>query len=233
MKQTDIPTTSAEKVDGGESTPPSMEKAPAAKPESKPFEKRSESSKNVTPHPQGDIFDDLAALGRTLDELTPSEKILTGLSIRKPKRDEWVRCHGEIHTPVNLYQSTAGDVYLVLPSALEALESVTKHVRLRLAVTYTGEAFVWPVAVPSVRKPMPCHVTAATASEAAVEKWIRIAWKSHDYEVVHRSINGKEPSWPTEITSASEMLRFVSETGGFEIIDSINHPVVRELRGLA
>lgn len=221
--------------DGGEPTPPSLPEEPVAKPEPLSWEKNINSSPDVTPKHSGDIFDDLDALGRTLDELLPSEKVLVSLEIRKPKKDEWFHCHGEIHTPVNIYENSAQEFHLVLPAVLESMEEVVKHVRLCLAVNYSGDPFVWPIPVPSPQKPHSSHVSAARAAEAAKAGWIRMAWKkaASCYEVYRRPGSEKEPLWPVEIKTASEMLRFVSKAGGFEIIDSIDHPVVRELRGLS
>lgn len=223
----------SKKSDGGEPTPPSQEGEPITKPEPLNPQKNTSADPYVTTKPSGDIFDDLAALARTNEDLTPSEKVLTNLTIRKSKRDEWTRCHPNIHAVVNLYESSATrDIYVVLPPALEAMEEVIKQVRLTLSVSNFGEVFVWPVPIPSLRKSMPCHVTAATAAERAVNDWIRIAWKSNDYEVHRRVVRGSDPSWPSEISTPSEMLRFISKSGGFEIIDGPDHPVVRELRGL-
>ena len=222
------------KSDGGEPTPPSREEEPIAKSERLADGDPTPAAANVTPEKVRDIFDDLAALARTPEELIQSEKILANLPLRKPKNDEWIRTHEEIHAVVNFYESSTKNSYLVLPAALDALEQVVKSVRLTLAVTYAGDPFVWPVSVPSVRKPVACHITATNAAETAKRKWLRIGWdpSKMDYDVRGRG-TGKTPEWPSEITNASEMLRFVSKTGGFEVIDSPNHPVVQELLGLS
>lgn len=222
-----------EKGDGGEPTPPSGPEEPIAKPEPLAAVNYTPAAADVTSEKVRDIFDDLPALARTPEDLIQSEKILANLPLRKPKKDEWIRTHTEIHAAVNLYESSTKEFYLVLPEALDAMENLVKSVRLTLAITYAGDPFVWPVAVPSVRKPVPCHVTAANAAETASRKWLRIGWEQSkmDYDVRVR-ITVKTPEWPSEITNASEMLRFVAKTGGFEVIDSPSHPVVQELLGL-
>jgi len=76
-----------EKNDGTELTVPSAEGRPVDKNEPSSAENDTKNREEVTPN-QGDIFDDLEALGQPLDEVIPSEKVLTSLPMRKPKRDE-------------------------------------------------------------------------------------------------------------------------------------------------
>jgi hypothetical protein len=227
---------SPEKADGAELTTPSIEEEPIAKSEPLHAEEPIPSHKNVTSKVTAatrDIFDDLPYLGRTLDELTPSEKVLTSLEVRKTKKDEWVFCHLEIAARVNIYQpSDTQETYLILPEALEVLGDVVRHVCMTLAVNYAGEVFIWPVPVPMGRSPHKAHVSAAAAAKLATKQWTRIAWKGSDYEVMRRTGNAKAPQWPAEVSTASDMLRLACKPGGVEIIETAEHPVVRELLGL-
>ncbi|MES2658866.1 MAG: hypothetical protein V4689_09620 [Verrucomicrobiota bacterium] len=231
-----IPATAAfENVDGVEPTTPSMEGEPIAKSEPHSANDSTQYQPIVTQEPpKGDIFDDLAALGRTMDELTPSEKVLTVLPVRKPKKDEWVRCHPEIAAPIHIYESgETRDTYLIVPAALEPFAGVARYVRMTLTVNYSGEVFVWPVPLPTDRRAHAAHVSANAAARVATSSWTRIVWKGSEYEVTRRRDNSKEPFWPQEIPNASDMLRFACKSGGVEVIDSSDHPVARELMGLA
>ena len=227
-----------EKCDGAEQTAPSVGGEPIAKSEPQRAADTTENLELVTSEKpkvkEGDIFDNLIALGRTLNDLTPSQKILTVLPVRKPKKDEWVRCHSGIATPVNIYESSeTRETYLILPAVLEAFETVVRHVRMTLTVNYAGEVFIWPVPIPLGAKPHAAHVSAFAAAEAATKSWIRIAWIGNAYEVSRRQNNAKNPEWPAEIKDASSMLRFACKAGGIEIIDSPAHPVACELLGLS
>ncbi len=226
-----------EKADGAELTTLSIEEEPIAKPEPLHAEESTPSQINVTSEVAAgprDIFDDLSTLGLTLDDLTPSEKVLTGLEVRKPKNDEWVRCHLEIAARVNIYQPTdTRETYLILPEALEAMGDVVRHVSMTLAVNYAGEVFIWPVRVPMGRSPHKAHLSAAAAAKLATKQWIRIFWKGSDYDVMRRTGTAKAPEWPAEVPTAGDMLRLACKPGGVEIIETAEHPVVRELLGLA
>lgn len=220
-----------QKIDGTELTVPSMEGSRVD--ENQPASAVNDTTgiEAVTPKKR-DIFDNLAALGRPIDEIIALEKLLTSLSVRKPKRDEWVRVHPTVHARVYTYEAREDNsFYIVLPEVVEPLIDVVRYVQLSLAANYSGSAFVWPVPVPTERKPHRAHVTAFAAAEKAAREWIRISWGKDEYEVYRRSSAKIEPAWPDEIVSASEMLRFASKGGGIEIIDSLDHPVVRALQG--
>lgn len=165
-----------QKIDGTELTVPSVEGSRVDENQPTSAENDSTVEEVVTPK-VGDIFDDLKALGRPIDEIVASEKLLTSLLVRKPKPDEWVRLHPSIHARAYVYEhKDERSWYLVLPSIVEPLLSVVRYVQLSLAVNYSGTAFVWPVPVPTERKPHRAHVTAFAGAEKATREWIRILW---------------------------------------------------------
>lgn len=229
---TNPPVGEQQKSDGTELTVPSVEGCQSVETESLSNENTSKISEEVTPK-GADIFDDLAVLGRSLDEVVPSEKLLTSLPVRKPKKDEWVRCHPEIFACVNIYENKdARECYLVLPDVIEPLSDVVRHVRLSLAVNYAGIPFLWILPVPSDRQNHHSYISAFVAADRSTKEWIRIAWQEGDYAVHRRRSAGSDPVWPREITDASDMLRFASKFGAFEIIDNADHPVVKHHLGL-
>jgi len=124
---------------------------------------------------------------RSLACIVASESVLTVLEVRKPKKDEWVRCNETIATAVNIYETTdTRETFLILPDALEAMENVVKYVCLTLAVNYNGEVFIWPVPIPLGNKPYRAYVSAHAAAELATSHWIRIAWDGTGYNVTRR-----------------------------------------------
>ncbi len=153
--------------------------------------------------------------------------------MRKPKREEWVRLHQEIHSRVYVYEAKDEQSwYLVLPEIVEPLLDVVRYVQMSLAVNYAGTPFIWPVPIPTDRKPHKAHVSAFAGAEQAMLQWIRISWGDSEYDIYRRSSAKVEPKWPEEIENASQMFRFASKAGGFEVIDSMDHPIVQGLLGL-
>lgn len=220
-----------EQNDGTELTVPSVEGSHVDENQPASAENNIQKTENVTLK-KHDIFDDLAALGRPLDEIIASQKVLTSLPVRKPKKDEWVRLHPEIHTRAYIYEVfEERTCYVVLPSVVEPMLHLVRYTQLSLAVNYKGSAFVWPVPIPTERNPQSASISAFAGAELAMREWIRISWGGKEYEVYRRRSASAEPEWPTEIGNASEMLRHASKAGAFEIIDSLDHPVVRGLLG--
>ena len=198
-----------------------------------PFNEESTTTEPKVTSKTPDIFDDLDALSCSPEDIVPSEKLLTFLPVRKPKKDEWVRSHSEISTPISIYEKKdTGDSYLVLPSVVEALNDVVRLVRLTLTVNYAGVPFLWPVPIPTEKNSHSAHIASSAAAEHAKKQWIRISWNGTQYDVHKRTTPGTPPLWPAEITSASDMLRFASKVGAFEVIDSLDHPVVKHHLGL-
>ncbi|MBN8457480.1 MAG: hypothetical protein J0M04_06570 [Verrucomicrobia bacterium] len=220
-----------EQIGGTEQTVPPAEGPSVDENESSSGKDHTQNTEEVT-QKKRDIFDDLAALGRPIDEIVASEKLLTSLLVRKPKRDEWVRVHPTISARVYIYEAREENAhYIVLPEVVEPLRDVVRYVQLSLATNYSGGHFVWPVPVPTERRPHRAHVTAFAAAERAAREWIRISWGKDDYDLYRRSSAQVDPVWSTEISTPSEMMRFVAKTGGIEIIDTLDHPVVRALLG--
>ncbi|MCU0751483.1 MAG: hypothetical protein MUC40_00365 [Akkermansiaceae bacterium] len=195
-----------------------------------------ENDTTTTSATPADIFADVAALGVSPDELIPSQKVLTVLPVRKPKRDEWVRCHTTLAATLNLYEDgEERATYLVTPAALEAMGDLIKRVRLVLAVNYSGQFFAWPVAIPADVRANAWHASAFAAAEVAARSWVRVSAGNGQYDVHKRIANdGKLPEWPAEIPDVPTMLRFAfGKPGGGEVIDSTEHPVVQRLLGMA
>jgi len=187
------------------------------------------------PNAPADIFSDIAALGISADELIPSQRVLTHLQVRKPKRDEWVRCHPALAVALNIYEDAENRAtYLVMPAALEPMADLVKRVRLTLTASYSGVFFAWPVPVPADVRANPWHASAYAAAEVATRSWVRIAAGAGEYSVHRRTVNeGKVPEWPGEISDVPTMLRYAfARVGGAEVIDTAAHPVVQRLLGI-
>lgn len=201
-------------------------------------EKPAAEQDNITPTTTEpvDIFSDVAALGVWIDELIPSQKVLTHIQVRKPKRDEWVRCHGTLVARLNIYEDQeARATYLVMPAALEPMADLVKQVRLTLTATYAGAFFAWPVPVPADVRANAWHASAFAAAEVATRSWVRVTAGDGEYTVHKRTVNeGKVPEWPGEIVDVPTMLRYAfAKVGGAEVIENTAHPIVQRLLGIA
>jgi hypothetical protein len=165
-----------------------------------------------------------------------TKEILTRVPVRRPRRDEFVRCHPDpvMSLAVTIYadRNEQDEVYFVAPAMRGALAEDLKPVRLQLAITRKGVLFIWPLTIPSEDNPLgrSWHESALKAAEIAKEFWIRVTSDKAlgGYRV--RKAEGKlsEPEWPTDKTFNDLLAIAFAE----KIIMSQDHPIVRGLRGL-
>jgi hypothetical protein len=98
------------------------------------------------------------------------------------------------------------------------------------AITRTGVLFVWPVRVPAADgRTNDWHVSAATAAEQAMTKWVRIRanMSLRAYEIFLAESAIPDPEWPD--LPFSEIYRTAFKD---RLINTPNHPVIKRLRGL-
>jgi hypothetical protein len=192
----------------------------------------------VFPPETADFFTDLEAirLSDTDSAGIGTREILNRVPVRKPRRDEFFRCHPDpaLSLAVTIYadHNEQDEVYFVAPAMRGALAEDLRPVLLQLAIARSGVLFIWPLTIPSDDNPLgrSWHESARKAAEIAKTRWIRIvADKSlSGYRV--REAEGKlgEPAWPTD-KSFGDLLTIAFAD---RIIISEDHPVVRRLRGL-
>ena len=196
----------------------------------------SEPNKEDISEPKVDIFSDIVALSQSVEEIAPSERIITSLEPRKPRKDEFFRCHPDLACSLNLYEDKTNRVdYLLGPTVLETMDALVgvKRIKLTLTATYTGDFFAWPLAIPADVKANRWHATAYQAAEQAVGGWIRINPKGAHYEIHRREVkDAKEPVWPNEVGTPQDLVRLTFGTGGGgDVIETLSHDVVKRLRG--
>jgi hypothetical protein len=181
-----------------------------------------------------DPFDPAALRVSPNFEAVAVKRVLVDVPVRKPKRQEFVRVHPDgryrLETAV-VELAEERETYLVMPALLEALADEVKLVRLHLAVPRGGGPFFWPVPLPGPDgRRNPWHEAAQQAALEAAKRWVRLkanmAAGSYDVNVAAAAIGA--PDWPD--LPMSELLRLAF---GERMITSIDHPVVKRLRGLA
>ena len=181
-----------------------------------------------------DPFDPVALRVSPNFETVAVKRVIVAVPVRKPKRQEFVRVHPDeryrLETAV-IELAEERETYLVVPALLEALADEVKLVRLHLAVTRGGGPFFWPVPLPGPDgRRNPWHEAAERAAVEATRQWVRLkanmAAGAYDVDVAAAAIG--EPEWPE--LPMKELLKLAF---GERMITSIDHPVVKRLRGLA
>ena len=169
-----------------------------------------------------------------------STKILTTVPVRKPRKQEFFRCHPDAKMTLAAMLVTDeddGTAYFVAPDMRGegVLASSVKPTLLQLAILRSGAVFIWPLTLPSVDGGggRSWHESALKAKEIAKTKWLRI--------VADRSIGGyqpyaaqgelDEPDWE-KVLAGKTFNELLELAFADKIILSEDHPMVRKLRGL-
>jgi hypothetical protein len=163
--------------------------------------------------------------------------LLTEVPVRKPGRTQWVRVHPNpaysLTTLLLELKEQRDEVYLIAPALrpLLATEPAVALFSLHVAVTRQGVVFLWPVRLPGAdSRVMAWTRSALEAVELARTRWVRVAANmslgAYEMRTTEAEIPG--PGWPEQ--SFSQLLRIAFKD---RLIDSAEHPVLRQLQGRA
>jgi len=121
--------------------------------------------------------------------------------------------------------------YLVSNSVARALPNEVVYAILHLAISRQGVSFLWPVRLPdSSGRINRWHLSAANAAQRAMTQWVRLVSNMAlgAYDIFVAETQTPEPEWPD--LSFDELLRIAFANG--RLIHSLDHPVIKRLRGL-
>jgi hypothetical protein len=161
--------------------------------------------------------------------------LLATVHVKKPDRQTFVRVRPEPEfrrdfACIELREDR--EIYIVHPNLLPELSSEVMIRTFFTAMTRQGSLFVWAPKVPSTDgRRNQWHVSEMKAAEMAMKQWVRVVPNmsngANDIQVSTDPL--PEPEWPDY--SFSEILKVAFE--GRPLINSLDHPVVRRLRGKA
>jgi hypothetical protein len=163
------------------------------------------------------------------------KQLLTTVPVRKPYPQEFVRVHPNPdyreNFPIIELKGETREEYLITSQLVPELtgELVTKT--LFTAITRQGTVFLWPVRLPDADgKQNEWWRSMREAAELAMERWLRIKANmglgAYEIFVAEGSIH--EPIWPD--INYQELIRLAFRD---RLITSLDHPVIKRLRGLA
>lgn len=161
------------------------------------------------------------------------KRVLTTVPCRKPNRHEFVRVRrGEdwrLETGV-FEDKVNRDVYLVAPPLWSELLGEVQPVCLFLSVNRQGDVFVWPCKLPGADgRSNTWNESAMAAAWLAESSWIRLAANMGGgmYDAYEAAGELSEPTWPE--LSLQQILKLCFKD---RFIQTLDHPVIRALRGL-
>jgi hypothetical protein len=164
------------------------------------------------------------------------KKALLTIPVCKPDKSWWVRVH-----PAEDYRFQTAvielkeekELYLIAPSLRQELATeATFALRyLFTAINRQGVCFVWPARLPRPDGKFDnWGLSALEAAQMAQKTWVRVTSNQSlgAYEVFEAPAQLPEPNWPD--VPFRELLRVAFKD---KFIDSLDHPVLRKLRGEA
>jgi len=177
---------------------------------------------------------DLEALRLTQDfEAVTTKKVLNLVPVRKPKGQEFFRTlRGEewaFSTYILDLKDENREVYLVHPGLISDLEQEIRPVALHTAYNRQGNFFLIPVMLPREGRQNSWHESLQQAVIAARDAWVRAVPNQSigGYDLIVAQGTIKDPQLP-EVTGIADLLKIAFRD---RFINSIDHPVLRQLRG--
>jgi hypothetical protein len=173
-------------------------------------------------------------LSQSFTETVGVKKLLTTIPVRKPGAQEFVRVHSSPEFRENFPIIDLKDdreEYIVTDSLVPELAGEYVIKTLYLAINRQGTLFFWPVRLPSPDgKDNNWWKTGREHAVRAMEDWVRIKANMNlgAYDVYKADYTDK-PEWP-EGMGYWDLIKIAFRD---YLIISVDHPVIKRLRGKA
>jgi len=173
-------------------------------------------------------------LSQSFVEQAGVKKLLTTVPVRKPHKQDYFRVHPDAAFRDQFafieLKNDDREHYVVMPGIAAAVSTETVNKTLYTAINRQGVIFLWPVPLPTPddRRVNDWHRTAREGAARSVDRWIRLVpnMALGANEIFEAPSGTPDPVWPEH--SFEELLAI-----GFRdrIIQSLDHPVLKRLRG--
>ena len=171
-------------------------------------------------------------LSQSFVETAGVKKLLTTVPVRKPSPQDFVRVHPDPAYRENfpiIELKDEREEYIVVADLVPTLvgEFVTKT--LFTAINRQGTVFFWPVRLPSPDgKNLDWWRSSREAAELAMKSWIRVRANMNlgAYDIFQADSVIPDPEWPQ--LGFWELIKIAFRD---HLVDRIDHPVIKRLRG--
>lgn len=192
-----------------------------------------ESSEKPETQTNGEAFSlSRVRLNSNFGELAGAKKLLLTVPIRKPSPQDFFRVH-----PGNNFRLDVGvielkeerETYLVIGEMFEHIPAEIVPKKLYTVINRQGVVMLWPVRLPGLDGRLDeWNRSAHDAAKVGETSWIRLVSNKSlgSYEVTVAPRLCDEPKWSEE---SFEKLVEIAFKG--KIIEDMDHPVLRRLRG--
>ena len=171
-------------------------------------------------------------IGQRFGEGQDVRRILVSFLVRKPNRQEFVRTHPDQDMTLEaaiLEFKQDRQSFIVSPELAPYLAGEAVAKLLIPTITNHGALFLWPIKLPDDHGRLDeWNAVALEAAERGKTKWLRLMANmgAGTYDVLEASAQFPDPVWPE---ATLQQLLEIAFKG--RMIDTMDHPVLRRLRG--
>jgi hypothetical protein len=161
------------------------------------------------------------------------KKLLTTVPVRPPGKHDFVRVRPEqeFHDTFGLIRiGDDREYYLVPPTLVSELTGEFAMYTVYTVINRQNTLHLWPVRLPGPDGKMnDWWRSAHEAAVQATQAWVRVMANKNlgAYEIMRAAGVMSEPEWPEH--SFRDLLRIAFRD---RLIDRVDHPVIKQLRGL-
>ena len=171
-------------------------------------------------------------IGQRFGEGQDVRRVLVSVLVRKPHRQEFFRTHPDpdmtLQTAILEFKQDRQS-FIVTPELAPHLPGEAVAKLLIPTLTNHGSLCLWPIRLPDEQGRLDeWNAVAIEASERAKTKWVRLMANmgAGTYDVLEAKGQFPDPVWPDFTLEQLLELAFKDR-----IIDSLDHPVLKRLRG--
>lgn len=172
-------------------------------------------------------------LSQDYQQALGAKKATITVPVKKPGPQDFVRVHSAPEYQIETYLiklKEENEFYLVAAHLHAELQSEPTPYLLLTTINRQGVLFLWPIRMPGADGKLDdWNQSAIEAAKLARLKWVRVTANRSlgAYDVFVASGNLSEPEWPD-----ADFGKLVRTAFRERVIDSLDHPVVKRLRGL-
>ena len=180
------------------------------------------------PHAENDVLAQLR-ISQDFASKQGARKLITTIRIGKPNKGEFVRVNSEMERMLVWTLVDEQETFVVTKDIGDSLPGDVVPKELVLTITRQGNLLLWPLRIPGDDGRINnWHASAREAAARAVHVWVRVQSNMAlgAYDVFEALGALPDPEWPN--LSMDEIV-CIAVKG--RVIDSLDHPVLRKLRG--
>jgi len=163
------------------------------------------------------------------------QRVLNKIPVRRPNKQWFIQTHPEMRYRAFLIElDETGETYLVLPQIAQLLGVDVMRKELLLCITRQGDLFFWPIKLPDEDGQIDdWNDVAMMTAKTAETVWLRL---KPNRRMGTYTPEKAEDSWPapdwdaaTQGKSLEELLLDIAFRD--RVVDNMEHPVVKKLKG--